>query len=261
VGTRRGRVAARLSLIIALVGLIVLACGSPTPSPSPTTAAGGQPTIVIEFPASGTPTMVSQPLSVVVRAVDTVGVSRVDLRVGDILVDSVRAPGGVPQTNFVATLQWVPSAAIDVTLAAVAYRSDGTASEPATVLVQVLHDGSPPTPGETPMTSPEASPDPGTSPGLTPSPAPRPTLPPFATPTPEPTPSPTPEPATPTPQPATPTPQSATPTPEPATPEPPPVTPSPPPVTPTATPATPTATPTDEPTEAPAPPPAESPSP
>jgi hypothetical protein len=217
VGTRRGRVAARLSLITALVGLIVLACGSPSPTPSPTAAAGGQPTIVIEFPASGTPTMVSQPLSVVVRAVDTVGVSRVDLRVGDILVDSVRAPGGVPQTNFVATLQWVPSAAIDVTLAAVAYRADGTASEPATVLVQVLHDGSAPTPGETPTTSPEASPDPGASPGLTPSPAPRPTLPPFATPTPEPA-TPTPEPATPTPEPATPMP--ATPTPEPETPEP-----------------------------------------
>ncbi len=173
---------------MAAAALIVLACTSGPPA-TPTPGPEGQPTIVIESPASGSPTLVGQPLVVQARALDTIGVSRIDLRVGDILIDSVSAPGGVPQSTFAAALRWTPSAESTVSVSVIAYRADGTPSAPATITVAVIREpGStiPPTPGS----SPTAEPSPTPSPTVTPTAAARPTLPPFATATPSPSPSP-----------------------------------------------------------------------
>ncbi|HUG49271.1 MAG TPA: Ig-like domain-containing protein [Candidatus Limnocylindria bacterium] len=186
-----------------LAAVLVAACTS-APTTTPTIGPGGRPGVAIDSPANGSPTPVGQPLIVQARAEDPngSGVNRIDLRVGDILVDSESTVGLVPQASFSAALSWTPSADGVVTLSVTSYRPDGTASPPATITVAVTLSGqSPPpiAPSPTPTSVAVATPTPFVPTpvaGPTPTPAPRPTLPPFATPspTPSPTPEPTPEP-------------------------------------------------------------------
>jgi hypothetical protein len=179
-----------LALVIVL-GLLATACGAgPTVTPSP--VPGGQPTVVIESPVNGAPTPIGQPLTVDVRADDlAVGVNRIDLLVGGILVDIESTPGDVPQPMFAVGLQWTPTAEGSHTLTAIAYRPDGTASQPAEVTVAVVLAGLSLPPGLSPTPGVVETPSP-TAPGPTPTVAARPTLPPFATPSPSPSPTPTP---------------------------------------------------------------------
>jgi len=197
-GVRPERLIQRLILCVLLAMLLVAACTS-SPPPSPTIGPGGQPTVVIESPASGSPTPVGQPLAVQARADDIQGsgVNRIDLRVNDILVDSESTPGLVAQTMFVAQLSWTPSADEVVTLTVIAYRPDGTPSPPASVTVAVVFGDASPQPGDTFTPQPSPSPTAGevpSAPPVTPTAAARPTLPPFATPTASPSPSPSPSP-------------------------------------------------------------------
>jgi hypothetical protein len=135
---------ARDTVAFLLTAVLLAACGA-SPPPSPTLPEG-EPTVIIQSPVSGAPAPVGQPLLVTARAADVVGVSRVDLRVGGIVVDSASA--GTPLTDFVAEMQWTPSADGVETLEVIAYREDGTASAPATVLVAIVLPGESPLPGE-----------------------------------------------------------------------------------------------------------------
>ena len=178
-----------LALVI-VVGLLAAACGS-GPTVTPTPVPGGQPTVVIESPANGAPTPIGQPLTVQVRGDDlTVGVNRIDLLVGGILVDIEGTPSDLPQPMFAVGLEWTPTAEGSHTLTAIAYRPDGTASQPAEVTVTVVFAGVSLAPGLSPTPGLD-SPSP-TIAGPPPTAAARPSLPPFATPSPSPSPSPTP---------------------------------------------------------------------
>jgi hypothetical protein len=134
---------------IGLLALIVplLACnltGAPaltaTPPSGPTDPGGAvvavaRPTITIEAPESGSQGVVQQRLTVRVRASDSVGITRVEMRESGRVVSIQPAPS--PARSFEALLAYTPSRVGMVTLEVVAYR--GTAgSDPATVTIEIV---------------------------------------------------------------------------------------------------------------------------
>lgn len=195
-----------MRLLGPLAVMLVVGCGSTAPASPGPTAVAGLPTVAIDSPATGTIIAVGQLLQVNVRGQDAGGVSRLDLRVGDVLVDNASTPSNVPQPLFAATLEWTPSAEGTVSVSALAFRPDGTGSPPVSISITVVSSTgviSPvPTspasfpPGATFPPAPTFAPTPTIPPQATvpPTRAPRPTRPPAPTMAPRPTPTPSPTP-------------------------------------------------------------------
>jgi outer membrane biosynthesis protein TonB len=191
-GTQReeGNVRRFLAAWTAL-SLVIVGCSATTPRVSPDASdPGGLPSVSIESPTSGTRLNVGQTLRVAVRGEDARGVSRLDLRVGDVLVASASTPNAGAQPSFSATLEWTPSTEGEVTISALAYRPTGTGSMPASIGVTVVSAtsavspspvfGLVGTPSPAPIGSPTDAP-PSAEPGgavAEPTRAPRPTAPP-----------------------------------------------------------------------------------
>lgn len=177
-----------VALATAVVGcsLSLRGMGNPGGAPSSTATpfvAGGPPTVMIASPITAGST--GQTIDVDVRGSDawTVGVARLELFAGDALVDRAVSAGGADRASFGAILEWTPLMPGPYTLAAFAYRADGTASQPATITVVIT--GAPITPSPA-VTTTLSTPSPFPSATLTPAPT-------VST-TPKPTPSPTPTP-------------------------------------------------------------------
>lgn len=132
-------------IVVTLMTLSALACNlmplaeaTATPVggiPFPTVADTTRPQVFIESPVSGAQAVVRQPFSLKIRAVDAVGITRVEVREGRRVV--IQQPSPDPVTNFEALLPYTPTNTGNVTLEAVAYRR-GTPSEPASVTIQVV---------------------------------------------------------------------------------------------------------------------------
>jgi Bacterial Ig domain len=157
--------------------------GAPNGTPTPF-AAGGPPTVVIASPATGTTGATGQTITFDVRASDSypVGVARLELFAGETLVDRALTPGGANKASFGAILEWTPLLPGPYQISAVAYRADGTASEPAIVRLVITGPAISALPSQTLV------------PLITPSPSLIPTFSPIPTPSPSPTPKPTPKP-------------------------------------------------------------------
>lgn len=99
---------------------------------------GGQPGITINSPPSGDTVAVNNPVTVQVAASDPngPGIVRVDLFVDGVVVDSFQA--GAPESVVGVNLTFTPEAEQAITVTAVAYREDGTKSEPATIALSVV---------------------------------------------------------------------------------------------------------------------------
>ncbi len=166
-------------------------------------------------PITGT-AVVGQSLPITTHATDTVGVSRIELRVSGVVVATASSPNPAGQPRLDAALAWTPGTAGAIALIVTAYRPDGTPSQPAVVAVAVAPASSAstmpqpratpaPTAVTPPVTEPPsiapATPGPTATPTEPPTPKPthrptprptlQPTLPPTATPTEPPTPTPT----------------------------------------------------------------------
>ena len=136
-------------LVIGLValGLATLACEA---SALMGTAGGGTLTVTILSPAAGSSVPVGEVVTVQAEASDPngPGVIRIDLQVDEATVDTFEA--GAPQPSLTAELTFTPTEVKAVTVAAVAFREDGTASDPATISLSVEEaGGEPPGGGET----------------------------------------------------------------------------------------------------------------
>jgi hypothetical protein len=147
--------------------------GTPTPF-----SAGGPPRVEIVSPPTGSSGNVGRSIDVDVRGSDPfpVGVGRLELFVDDKVVDRVVVGGGAARQDFAAILSWVPLGPGTFTLSAVAYRLDGTASDPAKVIVVVTGEAiqsQTPTPEPTPTPTP--APSGSQIPTVTLSPSPKPT--------------------------------------------------------------------------------------
>jgi hypothetical protein len=175
-------------VILGALVIFVAACSSVSPAPSASSAAN-KPTVVVQSPANGAVLPVGQIVAVTGAASDTVGVDHVALFVDAVSVAS--SPAGQPAPLVPFSLSWLATPAGPHALQVIAYRADGTQSDPALINVIVGAGGSLPVVSGgslLPATNP-----PATTGLVTPKPTkkPRPSKPP-ATPTPTPTPTPIP---------------------------------------------------------------------
>jgi hypothetical protein len=170
------------ALILAVVGCSLSLRGAVNPggtfgTPTPL-AAGGPPRVEIASPPTGSSGNVGHSIDVDVRGSDPypIGVGRLELFVDDKLVDRVMVGGGAARQDFAAILSWVPLGPGTFTLSAYSYRLNGTASDPAQVIVIVTGQ---PIQSQTPTPEPTPTPTPSPSgsqiPTVTLSPSPKPT--------------------------------------------------------------------------------------
>lgn len=138
-----------IRILIGLFLLIGAGCAAlPRAEPTPAeisvvlqdtpTSDPGTPQVVVDHPPSGFTTDQFSPLMVQSTSVDEIGIVRVDLLVDGILVRSDTTPEGQPQTHYSLMQAWVPDQIGDYVLTVIAYRTDGTPSEPAKINVSVV---------------------------------------------------------------------------------------------------------------------------
>jgi len=157
-----------VSLCIVLVGALLAAC-QPAPTAgsavavestiTPVPLAAVQPTpeskpaITIDALPGGEEAVLGQEFLIQSTASDEVGVTRIDLYVDDVLrrTDTAPEPGG--RTSLSVLQPWIPIMLGERTISVVAYRADGTASDPASVVVNVVEGGLAPDPTPTVCTA------------------------------------------------------------------------------------------------------------
>lgn len=108
---------------------------TPMPSATPLIDDGSRPQVVIESPREGAQVIAGEQLIIRVRAVDSIGITRAELREGERVVAIQPAPD--PIREFQALLPYVPRQSGALTLSVVAYRR-GVASAPAMLNLQVV---------------------------------------------------------------------------------------------------------------------------
>lgn len=135
----------RLIFLFLLLLLAVLACSltggdedrqekaSPTPQSG---AAGELPTVIINSPVNGSEVLINTEVLVYSTARDEVGVTRIELRQNNVVLDEVTSPNPAGQTEFSVLQTWKPAQTGSQTLEVIAYRGT-VASKPATVQVTV----------------------------------------------------------------------------------------------------------------------------
>ena len=188
----------RVALSSAIVLALIAGCASASPTPGASSAAN-KPTVVIQSPANGAVLDIGQNVTVTGAASDTVGVDHVSLFADGVSVAS--SPSGQPAALVPFSLAWLATPAGPHVLQVIAYRADGTPSDPTVVNVVVGAAGSGVPVGSGLFSFPATSTPPLITPGPTkkPKPSRTPTTPPTAPPSTTPTETPTATPMTPLP--------------------------------------------------------------
>ncbi len=124
---------------ISVLLLAALACNIPGIGGGGASAEG-KPTVTITSPPNNASAVLGQEMLIQSTATDTVGVVRVDLLVDETLVRSDTAPNPEGQTSFSLLQGWTPTTAGQHTIKVIAYRADGTASDPAIITVTVTEE-------------------------------------------------------------------------------------------------------------------------
>jgi hypothetical protein len=130
-------------ILLATCAATAIACNAPflastATSPAPTiqpTVDGPAPTITIESPGNNSQALINQAFRVRVRATDTNGITRVEMREAGRIV--VSQPSPEPNPDFTALLEYRPTSLGAVTLEVVAFRRS-TISAPVTLTVQIV---------------------------------------------------------------------------------------------------------------------------
>lgn len=130
----------RVSLAILMLSLGTLACNlvqnrPPTPVVTATSPAGA-PTVTINSPTNGSEVVRGQEVLVQSTAQDTIGVTRVELRVNGFIVNTVPSESPLGDRQFSVIQPWTPLEIGPATLEVVAYRGS-IASQPARATVNV----------------------------------------------------------------------------------------------------------------------------
>jgi hypothetical protein len=121
-----------------VVLLVLLACNLASGTP-PTPPARNAPRITFQFPQNGSNIIEGTDLRVDLVAEDEGGgVARVELLVDDLQHQEGRPVENIAVPVFTVTMNWMAQGAGLHSLTAIAYRADGTASDPAVITVQVL---------------------------------------------------------------------------------------------------------------------------
>lgn len=129
------RTSFRLPLaLLAVLALAAVACNLVGLS-----AQNAGPSVAIAAPDDGATLPVDEPVTVVISAEDLsgAGIASVDFYADGALIATEEAAEG-PGRTVTATFEWTPSAEGEISLMAIAYREDATASVPATIGVTVV---------------------------------------------------------------------------------------------------------------------------
>lgn len=147
VSTQRRQSLTRLILLTGLLAGLLLplltACNlAPdedpiVPTPTTSVDVGGKPTVTINSPASGASFTVNNEILVSATAVDTVGVTRMQLFANGSIVKTVTSETVAGTQNFNAVLDYLPTQTGSVTLRVLAYRST-IVSDPQEITVNVV---------------------------------------------------------------------------------------------------------------------------
>jgi Bacterial Ig domain len=124
-------------LAVAAVAAFVAACSSAAPTPIATV--GNKPTVVVQSPTNGAVLAVGANVAVTGAATDTVGVDHVALFADGVSVASSAAssPAAQPGPLVSFSLTWLATPAGPHVLQVIAYRADGTPSDPSVINVTV----------------------------------------------------------------------------------------------------------------------------
>jgi hypothetical protein len=134
----------RALFLLALVGLILLACDLATLGAS-------KPTVIVSSPPSGSQFHEGEDVAVQSTSTDSTGISRVELLVDDTVVRIDPAPG--TQVSYPLVQTWKAVAGAHK-IGVRAYNKGGTASDPALVSVSVLAGSAAATPTALVLPSP-----------------------------------------------------------------------------------------------------------
>jgi hypothetical protein len=133
--------AIRLALLAGLLWLSACTLtNQPPPSPEPIQLTPGDttnvPVVTISNPAEGAQVVAGQTIQVMARAVDPVGITRVQLIANGQIVRTVSSPSGAGNRSFDVQLDFIPRTPGPLALEVVAYRN-ALAGSPAVVNVTV----------------------------------------------------------------------------------------------------------------------------
>lgn len=128
-----------LSLCAAALACNLLSAPELAPTPTLTAAPllddGSRPQVLIESPPNGAQVIVGEQVIIRVRAIDSVGITRVELREGERVVAIQPSPD--PIREFQALLPYIARQSGALTLSVIVYRR-GVASAPATLNLQAV---------------------------------------------------------------------------------------------------------------------------
>src|SRR5689334_3722855 len=140
-------------LLVPLVFLLLgaLACNLGAQPPGATATPGGTastavalsdvPDVEIRSPGDNTEVILKTEVQVYVRAVDKVGVTRIEMRVDNLIVDTAASPeaNGVPSMDSI--LSWTPNSVGSHVIQVVAFRGN-TRGNPKQITLTVRQDAS-----------------------------------------------------------------------------------------------------------------------
>ena len=130
----------RLGMVVVMLALSSLACNliqdQQPPSFVTPTSATGVPTIAINSPANGSEVAVGQEVLVQSTAQDSIGVTRIELRVNGYIVNTVSSESATGDRQFSVIQSWRPAEAGIATLQVIAYRGS-IPSQPAQITLTV----------------------------------------------------------------------------------------------------------------------------
>ncbi len=126
-----------LALSLGVLGCNLTNSSSSSPAASPTfTSAAGTPVLTISSPSNGAEVVRGQEVLVQSTAQDTIGITRIELRVNGFIVNTVSSTSPTGDRQFAVIQPWTPSEAGPATLVVIAYRAS-IPSTPAQVVVNV----------------------------------------------------------------------------------------------------------------------------
>ncbi len=129
-----------LLVVLLSTGLIAgcsLLASEPEPTETPIPTEVGKPEVSIVAPPSGAEAPAGSEMFVQSNSSDAIGVVRVELQVNGAPVRNDTTPEGTPQVQFALLQGWTPDQPGQYTLSVIAYREDGTPSDPASIMINV----------------------------------------------------------------------------------------------------------------------------
>ena len=122
------------------------------PEGEPVAMISGAPVVEIAAPLPNS-TFLQEVAVNILAAVSNAGtdIQRVEIKVGDTTVADITSPNASGAARFSVTQTWTPAGPGEYTITVTAYRADGSASQPATVRVNVIEGLPTAQPTETPQ--------------------------------------------------------------------------------------------------------------